>query len=295
MPRSPDQSRTPFETAYRLSKQHAKRFGWQRTNADIRHVAGSKSGTPALGDLNADQQNELAAKWKLDLEGEGHPPTVAYDLLKATVVRHRDRFGMGATRDALLKHGGSPWATNIKHVLRQTVIDALEQEISDDIDRARTVAGKSPKGRHVPGYDHSFVINLNTDRMQAHLDEAHRQMKEFFADPDRASRLRGHGPYTGSMPRGMRWEDVTIRFGAHVRVAADGKWGRVARVDCDTEGEECRALVLVMDDLSTRILRSEGGNAVALLDDIEPYNGGFVRKRRGRGEWIVGALRGMRA
>ena len=287
MPRAPDQS-TPFENAYRLSKRHAQKFGWSRTNADIRLVAGKKNGTPALGDLTEAQQNELAAKWTIDLEGNGHPPTVEYDLVRKAVNRHKDRFGMKATSDALLKYGGSPWATNIKHALRQTVIDSLDAEVNEDIDRARRVAGKQPR-------QPSVNITVNVDRMQSHLDEAHRQMKEFLADPDRASRMRGHGPYTGSMPRGSRWEDVTIRFGAHVRVAADGKWGRVTRVDCDTEGEECRALVLIMDDLTTRILRSEGGNAVALLDDIEPYSGGFIPKRRGRGEWIVDALRGMRS
>lgn len=286
MPRSPDQSRTPFETAYRLSKQHAQKFGWSRTNADIRLAAGAVFKTPALGDLTAEQQNELIAKWKLDLNGSGHPPTVAYELVKAAVTRHKDRFGMKATSDALLKYGGSPWATNIKHALRQHVIDSLEAEINADIDRARIVAGKPPRSPNV-------VINV-VNNMQTHLDEANRQMKEFFADPERASRIRGHGPVVMPMARAStsRWEDTTVRFNAHVRVKADGAWGRVARIDCDTEGEECRGLVLVMDDLTTRYLKHDE-NAVSLLDECV-YDGGFVPMRKGRGAWILDALRGVR-
>lgn len=287
MPRSPDQkSQTPFENAYRLSKKHAQKFGWSRTNADIRLIAGASKGTPALRDLSVDQQNELAAKWKLDLDGNGHPPSVAYELVKATVTRHSARFGNAATRKALLQHGGSPWATNIKHALRQTVIDALEAEINDDIDRARIVAGKPPRSPNV-------VINV-VNNMQTHLDEANRQMKEFFADPERASRIRGHGPVVMPMARAStsRWEDTTVRFNAHVRVKADGAWGRVARIDCDTEGEECRGLVLVMDDLTTRYLKHDE-NAVSLLDECV-YDGGFVPMRKGRGAWILDALRGVR-
>jgi hypothetical protein len=287
MPRSPDQSTGPFENAYRLSRRHAQKFGWSRTNADIRLAAGEAFRTPALGYLTAEQQNELIAKWTLDLDGSGHPPTVAYELVKETVTRHKDRFGMKATRDALLKYGGSPWATNIKHALRQHVIDSLEAEINADIDRARIVAGKPPRSPNV-------VINV-VNTMSTDLDRVQRDMKEFLADPDRASRMRGHGPVVASMARAStnRWEDVTIRFNAHVRVKADGKWGRVARVDCDTEGEECRGLVLIMDDLTTRTLTHEH-NAVSLLDDIEPYSGGFLPKRKSRGAWIVDALRATR-
>lgn len=287
MPRSPDQSTGPFETSYRLSKRHAQKFGWSRTNADIRLAAGAAFRTPALGDLTAEQQNELIAKWTLDLEGNGHPPTVAYELLKATVTRYSARFGHDALRNALLKHGGSPWATNIKHALRQHVIDSLEAEINADIDRARAVAGKQPRSPNV-------VINV-VNTMSTDLDRAQHDLKKFFDDPDRVSRMRGHGPIVAPMARASknRWEDVTVRFGAHVRVKADGKWGRVTRVDCDTEGEEYRGLVLLMDDLTTRTLTHEN-NAVSLLDDIEPYSGGFVPKRKGRGAWIVDALRATR-
>lgn len=263
---------TLFEEAYRLAKQHAYMFGWSRTNADIRLVANAHSATPCLGGLSSEQQEELIRKWTLDISGQGHPPSVEYAKVKEICDRYKKRFGPQALSLALLKHGGSSWATNIRQSLRQTVIDALEADIAADIARARKVAGKSPKAGS-GGFN--FVVDISQAKEQ--LAKADDQIKAFLREPDRRSRIRGHGPYRAAVPVDGRYTDVNLRFNTHVRVREDGKWGRVTRIDCDTEGEECRAIVLLMDDLTTRVLRHEE-NAAALLDNFTYYDGGKTAK-----------------
>lgn len=308
-----------FEQVYKLSKQHAQKFGWSKTNADIRFVAQASS-VPALGDLNSEQHAELHAKWTLDLEGDGHPPTVSYEKFKETVARYASRFGHDAMRGALTRYGGQPWAPNIKHAKRQYVIDCMERDIADDIERARRVAGKPDAGQHIDRSkrEHKPITIINTinvdDNMRATLADKTRVHNRILdgLNPDRVSLRRRRGPVNAEIVSARTHDlaDIVVRFGAHVTLR-DGKRGKVTALDTnaaskpDNERAVCHRLVVLMDDLTTRVLEHVDAIGFHVID-IEPYKGGIVSTRRkyrdggivdqrqGSGEWIVDALRATR-
>lgn len=285
---------TVFDKAFHLAKRHAEKFGWHATNEDIRAAAGTAQ-TVSLNTLITSQLREVIAVWEKNLAGDGHPPVMPYENFKRALDTYRDRFGREAMQAKLRALTGTFYATNVRHHERERVANEMLREIDADIERARGVArGDKPDRRknvptrhpHDGGYvtintvvqDNPLLANTEQALRMADLIHGNKTGFKFDTKTGRLKcrsygRASFRGPITADImsERTRDLEEVTLRFGSRVRLN-DGKRGRVTSLRDITwlrpDKAVCGRLVVLMDDLTTRVLQH--GDAISFyVTDVE--------------------------
>lgn len=209
---------------------------------------------------------------------------VTFQGLCALARKHSARFGSKNTREDLVLAFGARREVSLRELpagQRGELYAKWELDIAQDIERARNVA----KSRR-----HSSPPPRKT------ADEAIRDYQRLKSAYERATASRKprstRGPVTAEIvsDRAHGVRDVTLAFGTRVKLAG-GATGRVTALHVGSDGG-CRRLVLLMDDLTTRVLEHADAISFHVADIVLPSRDRPAPKRRySTGGWVKPSLR----